>query len=474
VIKTHDELFLKNVKIVDSKGISEDKDIHIKGGKIYKIGNAGQIKNESGDEIDGKGLLALPGLIDAHFHAGLGSIKSTISGFKSESRAAIAGGFTSVRAHLIIGEDGKEGYTGVIDEIIQRTREVSLVDFTYNPMIGTERTIHEMNSLIKKGINSFKIYYSAYKGEEGKKLGMLIDENISQVVYRAMEIAAQYKQVRLIFHAEDGDLVNLFTDRMKRTRSDDSQLELFSNARPPIAEKIKINEIGTLSEYLGTKVHIAHVSSKMAFQAANGWKAKGVNISLETEPHYLLFDNSMWHSLGVYGKVNPPLRTPEDRAFMIQMVANRRVDSISTDTNPFTRQQKENGTSKFGNIWRANPGFDNIQLVLPLLITEFVATGKMTVSTLVWAMSERPSKLFSMESKGKIAVDKDADIVLLDLNKSTKVVGDVLENVPGKSWLIYENRHLVGFPELVLRRGQLVYDGHKVKEGSKGEFLAAR
>ncbi|MEM3715403.1 MAG: hypothetical protein QXF82_10700, partial [Nitrososphaeria archaeon] len=343
-----------NVRIVSSNGISDNCDIFIDDDRITAIHKHGIIKPE-GDIFDGKGHLALPGMVDIHFHAGLGSIESVYRDMEVESKAAAAGGFTYLRSHLIIGKEAANGYGSKIEDIIKNTEKVSTVDFSFNPMIGNTKQAEELDILIRKGINAFKIYYSAYKGKEGADLGIYVDDNIDDVVFETLNRASKYDRTRIIFHAEDGNIVKHFTKLEIKKRA--NGLKAFSNGRPTIAEITKINEVCSLATALNAKIHIAHISSIEAFNSVMKWKNRGLDVTMETEPHYLAFDYSMWKRIGIYGKVNPPLRGPEDRKFLINMISKRMLDSISTDTNTFTKSEKTNGEDKYGNIWNARPGF---------------------------------------------------------------------------------------------------------------------
>ncbi|MEM4084193.1 MAG: hypothetical protein QW752_04030 [Thermoplasmata archaeon] len=137
-------------------------------------------------------------MVDIHFHAGLGSIESVYRDLEVESKAAAAGGFTYLRWHLIIGKEAANGYSSKIEDIIKNTEKVSTVDFSFNPMIGNIKQAEELDILIKKGINAFKIYYSAYKGREGADLGIYVDDDIDYVVFETLNRASKYDRTRII------------------------------------------------------------------------------------------------------------------------------------------------------------------------------------------------------------------------------------------------------------------------------------
>ncbi len=462
----NDSLTITNVRIVSSSGISDPADIFINDGKITGIHKTGII-HPAGNLINGNGLIAMPGFIDLHFHAGMESIDSIYNDLKVESRAAVAGGYTYIRSHLIIGEDGKSGYLKVIDSIIKNAEKVSYADFSFNPMIGTMEQANEVEELIKKGINAYKIYYNAYQGEEGRNLGIYVDEDIDDIVIKVLSIASKYKKARIIFHAEDNSIVEYCTDNEKEK----SGLVAYSRGRPSLAESIKIDHIGQLALNFGAKIHIAHISSIEAYEAVKRYKNKGANITMETEPHYIFYDNSMWETLGVFGKVNPPLRTPRDREFLIKKISERNIDSISSDVNALSSKQKMKNGNKYGNIWDAAPGFDNIQMTLPELITKFVSNGILSYETLAYIMSERPAQVIGAAKKGSISIGKDADIILVDNKNYYKATPELLENVPGLDWNPEINKEFKGWPYKILLDGIEVYSDFKMQENNQGRYV---
>ena len=441
---------IANVRAVTGSTVTDPVDIFVKHGKIEGIHKAGVLKSK-GNVYDGKGKLALPGLIDLHFHPGIGSAEVVPKVMASEGKAALAGGFTYLRGHLLLGKDAENGYLPIIQNIIRETQRVSPVDFSFNPQIGTMKQVKEMPDLVRMGIMGFKIFYDAYQGEEGRNLGLSSDNNIKNVLLKSLEFAGNHPEVRLVIHAEDGNIPVIAAER---NASEKNLLKKFSLSRPPVSEIVKIQEVSRLSQYFDAKIHLAHVSSEEALKCVLYEKTANENLTFETEPHYLLLDYENNQSLGIYGKVIPPLRSPSDRSAMVEAISKRQVDSISTDTNPFTKAVKNMGESVFGDIDKVSPGFDFIQLVLPLIVTRLVIKGFFTISDLVWAMSENPSQVFNVENKGMIYPGKDADVVIIDLKEEMKLEEEDLVDVGGKEWSPFIGENLSGIPEAVFLRGE--------------------
>jgi len=462
---------IRNVRIVDSYRTSEPMDVFIQDSKISGIHKSGIIKGDY-EVYDGKGMLAIPGLVDLHFHPMVGKPDQLQSGMKTEGMAALAGGFTYLRCQMLVGLVSERGWVPLIEKMISDAEKSAPLDFSFNPQLGNLKHVSEVPQLITHGINGFKLFFDAYRGEVGRKLGIVAEENIRQVLQGILAAISMNPQVRLIVHAEDEDYIQYITGQPKTGGK--GILEAFSDSRPPFAEVLKQNELASLAEEFGSNVHIAHVSGERSLRAVLAAKQRYPNITFETEPHYLLLDYTMSKKLGVYGKVVPPLRSPADRKALVSAVANRKVDSISTDTNPCTKAEKENGESKYGNIDKVSPGFDNIQVVLPLLITNFVKKNVFTINDLVWAMSDRPSQVFWASQKGGISVGKDADLVLLDLTHHKKVSSDSLVRVGGNEWFLFEGEDLYGMPEATFLRGSLVYNDGAYIGGESGKYIRFR
>lgn len=451
------DFVISNVRAVGGSYVTEPCDIAITDGRISGIYANGVHPFIGVKKYDGEGLYALPGLVDLHFHSGLGSEAKLYDEFKIESKAAVSGGFTYLRCHLILGEDGRHGYLNRIDSIINGIESLSHCDFGLNPQIGGLIHVKEMEDLIAKGINAFKIFYDVYRGEEGRKIGILVDEDIKKAVISAMEKASKYREVRLMFHAEDEDLVDHFSRKLLVGK--EGGLEVLHRARPPLAEAIKVKEISELASLFGAKIHFVHLSSKAAVEAAREYREK-VDMTIETEPHYLIFDYTA-KLIEKYGRVNPPIRTPTDREYMVNAVKTGLVDSVSTDTNPASLKQKQGGM----------PGFDNIQIVLPLMITFLVKPGLLSISDIARTMSEAPAKVVGAYSKGGITIGKDADIVLVDLKEQSVLSDDDLVRVGGAEWFPYFKEKLFGIPKAVFLRGSLIYERGRGVTTQHGKFI---
>lgn len=224
-------------------------------------------------------------------------------------------------------------------------------------------------------------------------------------------------------------------------------------SRPKEAE---VGAIQSLTSLRGeSPVHIAHVTCVEALDAA----ADGV--TTEATPHHLLLDCK--RPLGAFGKVNPPLRSPEDRKALWDAFAAGRIDAVATDHAPHTREDKEEPFEE------APSGLPGVATGLPLLLRQ-VRSGNLSLERLVHAMATRPAEILGIP-KGRIEVGRDADLVVVDARAVTRVTARRVRYKCG--WTPFEGMEAV-FPRTVYLRGErIVEDGEPISEGGGRPVLRA-
>jgi dihydroorotase len=173
-------------------------------------------------------------------------------------------------------------------------------------------------------------------------------------------------------------------------------------------------------------------------------------------PHHLFLSRDDYEELGTYGRMNPPLRSEERRERLFERVADGTVDVVATDHAPHTREEKE------GDIWNVASGVPGVETMLPLLLAA-VVEERLTTERVRDLTARRPAEVFGMGRKGTVEEGKDADLVLVDLDSSREIRGDDLHSKCG--WTPFEGKEGV-FPEMVWRRGELVYDGDVVGDAA--------
>ena len=202
-----------------------------------------------------------------------------------------------------------------------------------------------------------------------------------------------------------------------------------------------------IAERLGCRYHVCHISTKETVQLVREAKARGVKVTCETGPHYLIFtdmdlqEDARW-------KMNPPIRSAEDRAALIEGIKDGSIDMIATDHAPHSVEEKSRGLKD------SAMGIVGLETAFAALNTHLVRKGVITLERLVELMSINPRKVFRIE--GGIEVGERADIVLLDTNKEWRVDSNNFYSM-GKITM-FDGREMTGDVVMTLHRGEIVYD----------------
>ncbi|MFW6145503.1 MAG: dihydroorotase, partial [bacterium] len=217
------------------------------------------------------------------------------------------------------------------------------------------------------------------------------------------------------------------------------------------------------AEITGCPAYIVHVSSKAGLKELLRHRERGGSpIYAETCIHYLTHTKNS--SAGVLAKVNPPLREQEDIDFLWESLANGDIDTVGTDHCLLTRSQKK-------DIWSAVPGFPGIAMLLPILLSEGVNKGRITLEKVAEVASCNAAKIFGLyPKKGTIRVGSDADLVVVDLDLEQTVTTALLQSASDFS--IYEGWNMKGWPIMTMLRGEVIMkDGKVLNKEGYGEYL---
>lgn len=420
-------------------------DIGIRGEKVTQIG--GEMHAER--EIDAMGMFVLPGAIDAHVH--LTTAEPPASGvqwaddFKSGSEAALAGGVTTVgnMASLRRGETMLEALAreGAL------VRGQAIVDVILHPVIAdpTPAAVEEISALHASGHTDIKFFMST----------PTFDSRASGFLAVTRE-AGRLGMLTLI-HCEDYPILRESIERLVEAGRE--SLENYPESRPIVSEVVATQRAIAMSEQTGAPVYIVHLSCERALQVCAEAQDRGVRVYVETRPLYLhLTRERFLEPDGAKYVGQPPLREESDRLALWRGVAAGTIHTICTDHAPWTLEQKLDPELHVGNL---RPGVENLQTMMPMLISEGVHTGLISLERLVEVTATNVAKLFGLyPRKGTIAVGSDADLVLWNLEE-TRVIrnGDMLSRA-GHS--IYAGRSVTGWPVMTIRRGEIVFEHGRV------------
>ena len=263
-------------------------------------------------------------------------------------------------------------------------------------------------------------------------------------------------------HCEQPDIITLLSNRLKAQGRTD--FLAWAESRLAICETIHAFSLGLISLETGCPVYIVHVSAKETIDVIRYLKRRGVGIYAETCPHYLTLTKHT--PFGVLARMAPPLRDEADIECLWQAVADGTLDTIGSDHVPLPKQKKEED-----GVWGGVPGVGGVGAMLPLLMSEGVNKGRITVEQLTKLTSGNPARIWGIyPKKGALSPGSDADIVIVDPHKEWVLSADSLKSCSDYS--IYEGMPVKGKAIKTFVRGKLVAeDGQLVAEAPMGEYV---
>jgi len=437
-----------------------------KDGTIVAVGGDASLP-DADRTIDAEGNYLVPGFIDPHVHWGLSRYEyeyheGLAHDFETETRGAVHGGVTTVVNFLL----QPDPYVPDMDYFVEAGEENSYIDFAYHAIIHKEPHFEEIEELAEAGVRSFKIFYNWYK-HASPELG--IEHSDAGRVYRLLDQVADIDGGVVMFHAENEDLAYELRQDLKEEGRND--LEAWTEASPNVAEAMQIESIAKLTEFTDSTSYIVHMSTGEGVEICRRYQEQGVDISTETLPAFLAHTNE--EDLGVWGKISPPLRTEWSQKKLWQGLRDGVVDYAGTDHCPHKKPFKEKEAGKYGDMWEAIPGDNNgIEYFLPAMVSEGVNEGRISMERLVEVCAENNAKRWGLyPRKGALVEGADADMVVVDLEKST-VVDDDFYHTMEPRYSTFHGDELTGLPTHTVVGGEVVVEEGELQVESGGrEYL---
>ncbi len=393
--------------------------------------------------IDLEGRALLPGVVDPHCHLGVNYDYD--DDMDTETAAAAVGGVTTI---LLFARNPNGSYIPFYKERRARGEAQAHMDFGFHFGIQREDHIAEIPQIAAEtGCQSFKCHMGY---EPGNPLGIV--SSTDAWVFAAMRQARKLPRGIVCVHCENTELAYLLKKELMATGRQD--LPAYTESRPAFVEEEAINRMIRLSEVTGCPLYIVHTSVGAGPQMAAQARARGVDVTMETCPHYLT-RTAHDDDLDARAKISPPLRDRDDLDTLWQGVLNGWVDTIGTDHVPFQKTG--------GDLWSEKPGVVSFAWELPLMLHFGVHERGLPLSQLVRMNSYNPARRFGLlPHKGQIAVGADADLVVVDLDEERTVDYD------GKGTCLYQGWKLRGWPVLTLSRGRVVAENGKADPDGRG------
>ena len=374
--------------VSDGIDITKPADVLIEGDKIKSVGYSLDVKVDKITEA--AGLYVYPGFIDMHCTVCEPGHES-VEDMETASVSAARGGFTTIVC-IPDTEPAVDNKT-VVEYIITKSREYSKVNiYPYGSMtIGCKgEKASEMGEMIRAGA-------------VGIADGDLTVENAQ--LMRNIFVYSKMFDVPVITHCEDRALSGTGVINEGRVST-----ILGLRGMPREAEDIIVARNVVLAESTGARLHIAHISTKGAVDIVRRAKARGVNVTCETCPHYFTLTEEAAMQYNTYAKVIPPLRTEADTKAIIEGLADGTIDVIASGHMPTRIEHKQR------EFDRASYGISAFETAFSLSYTALVRTGILSESQLADKMSKNPAEILNFKTKGKIKAGNDADIVIMDIN----------------------------------------------------------
>ena len=417
-------LLLRSVRLIDpSQEVEETCDLLLEDGKVARRGL--HLSAEGAEVIDGTGLVAAPGLVDMHVHLrdpGLTYKEDLYSG----CRAAAAGGVTSLLAmpNTKPAMDSPE----TVRDLLERAKTADAAVYTAacvtKDLQGEEQT--DWKALKEAGAIALS--------DDGRPVVN---------TRRLLEALEQAPGLGLVVTAHCEDLYLAAGGLM---HEGEVSCKLGVPGIPAAAEDCGTAREIAAAASLGAPIHICHVSTKGSVELIRDAKARGVRVTAETCPHYLLLTDQALESQDADYRMNPPLRTEEDRLALIEGLQDGTLDAIATDHAPHSPEEK-------ADFFKAPNGSIGMETSLAATLTAL--QGKMSLSEILEKMSVNPARILGIPG-GTLREGANADVVLFDPEKEWVVDPEKLhgksKNTP------FKGRKLKGKVVLTIFRGRVVYD----------------
>ena len=449
------DLVIREGTVASSNGCFR-ADIGISDGKIVAL--AERIEEESAEVLNAAGKLLLPGVIDVHTHMEHGSGSDvTVDDFENGSKAAAAGGVTTFMDFVI----QKEGRS-IAESFALRNGSASrksVIDYSFHIalMDVNEDIIAEIPSAIRDISSSFKVFMTY------RKLGFMLDDD---TMLRIMDVVG-HSGGMVIVHAENDAMVEYLTDKCLR---ENKRTPIYhAESRPNVVEAEAVNRVIQFSRVTGCPLFVFHVSSREAMHHVREARSQGLEIQAETNPHYLLLNRDRYE--GPDGQnfiMTPPLRSVSDSEELWVAVRTGVLQLLSTDHCPYHKRHKVGGKTDFTNV---SPGIPGIELLLPLVYSEGVRGGRISIERMVQLLSSEPARVFGLgPAKGSISIGADADVVVFNPEEQWTV--DSASLFMNSDYSPFEGFSLTGKVETTISRGRVVFrDGKILAKPGSGRYL---
>ncbi|WP_375459211.1 dihydropyrimidinase [uncultured Enterovirga sp.] len=437
-------------------------DIGIRDGRIVSVADGVE---GAAEEIDASGLLVLPGGIDSHVHIAQDSGPgiTMADDFCSATRAAAAGGNTCVMPFAM--QKKGESLRGAVEAYRRLAEGSCLIDVAFHLIISDptpEVLGQELPALLKDGFTSFKVFMT-YDDL------VLSDRQLLDV----FDVARQEGALVMV-HAEGYDAIRYMTERLER--AGETRPIGHALSRPEIVEREAAHRAISHAELVDVPIMIVHVSGREAMEQVRWAQARGLKVYAETCPQYITLTASDMDQVGMEGAkyvCSPPPRDEDSQRAIWEGLQQGVFHTVSSDHCPFRYDDPEGklnprGPSSFR--WVPN-GIPGIETRLPILFSEGVSAGRISLNRFVELTATNHAKLYGLyPRKGSIGIGFDADLTIWDPNRRETIRQADLHH--GPDYTPWEGFEVTGWPVTTIAGGRVVFDrGRFVDDAPRGRVL---
>lgn len=451
-------------------------DIGIRDGRIAALEDRIDV-SDADEMIDAAGKAVLPGGVDSHFHIGI--YRDMAVDAESETTSSVVGGVTTAISYVRTGQHylNKTGpYREILPEVLDKVDGHAHIDYGFHVAPMTREHVSEIPWMVSEmGVSSFK-YYMFYKGfnlsgdsRDVKSFTMSDDYDLGHL-FEIMEQVATVDavspgRISVCLHCEQAELMRVFIDR---ARADPtlSGLREYNAARPPLTERLSIEEAGVLADATRVNLNLLHLSSELALTTAIDVARRYPSMDMvrETTLHHLALACEDLDGKGLGGKVNPPIRDRSDNEALWNGLRHGLITTVASDHACCMEDEKGD------DLWPALPGFGGTALLYPVLVSEGLHKRGIPLSRIVEVAAAAPARAYNLyPRKGTISVGSDADLAIVDLELEQVVTTELCRSAQDHT--PFEGISVKGWPTDTILRGAAVFRDGEVVDGARGEYV---
>lgn len=444
---------------VVSNDATTHQDVAIKDGRIVALGDAA-IMPDARETIDVRGLIVLPGMIDAHAHF-------TFDDWTAGPRLSAFGGVTT----SIVFLQGRGAPVDLVRQGMEEAGARSVVDFAFHvilqpvPEADPDELIDGIPEAAALGVRSFKIFM----GYRRSGRNLVTDD----FLYRAMKVMRSLGALPMV-HAENADLI--WALEQEQIAAGKVAPEHYPASRPIVAETEAIHRAAEIAKAAESPLYVVHLTTPQGLEIIKARMAQGQRVYTETCPQYLLLTEKEMTRWGPMAKIGPPMRTPAENDGLWRGLREGWIPIVASDHAAHDPVFKQPGWQNIFNDERGVSipfGAPSAETLVPLMYSEGVVKRKLPLWWLARVLAENPARTFGLyPRKGVIAPGADADVTIIDPRARVELRGAELHS--RTSFTPYEGWRLRGRPVLTMVRGRvLLKDGALHQQPGFGTYLPA-